>query len=1248
MGYMINRLLKCYLGRIPKDDRDSYINKRIDLPGSLIDELFRQFYRKMLNECNKFFKKRNTSDEDPIVIINQIKPNIIEQGLKTALLTGSWIRRKGVAQMLQRYTYLQTLSFLRRVDAPGGDASTSKLTSPRHLHPSSVRWMCLTGDTEILMGDNINTEPIKNISNNQIVQSFDQNDLTECKALVTNYFSANPEKILKITTISGRIIKCTPDHLLLIKNKNNNYEYEKVQNLKQGDLLIARHTLKHLPSLIKTSVIFDEDDIDDLYYNNFKRLHLIGKEISQEKLEITARLIGYTITSNSYDLSDLSSEKCIFNVISDEDVNEIHNDIQKLGFGISSIEMTSNKPYNYTVIKDGAFAYYMRLMGLYMKRIPDWIYTGNKRIKREFLSGLQGGCINHKIYYDNDNNDIKYTEISLKFSENYIRQLRLLFAEFKIKIDKLLNVDQSYENIGIYTDYIGHTYNNQKRKESAILIEYVKYHNTNKALNNNIMEYNDFVQLYNKAYNGNILVPIMNIEGIESEIIYDFQTSTNTNSFIANGILSHNCVVETPEHSKVGLTKHFSIIGSVTILQTSQITLIKSFLKKKIINMLDVSANKIKDYTKIFFNGEWMGLSNDSYKLADELRENKLKGIFNPVTSIIHDIMESEIRIYCDGGRGYAPAIRVKDNIIQLTRDHIKNVSINKTEALDKITSWEEFMLKNPGVIEYIDMEEQPYLLFADKIERVEEMRKKMITSIDKVKNVTDNKIINRYDDMMFLKYTHCDFHPSFLLGEIATNIVFCNSNQGPRNIFQYSQGRQAMGVYISNYRDRLDISYILYKPQRPLVFTRTSKFMHADMLPSGENVVVAIACYTGYNQEDSLIFNKSAIERGLFRSMSLKKYISIIQKNQATALDDIFTKPDPTKVTGAGHRTYDKINEKGYAPEETKIINNDILICKVSPIPPVYGDNERKELKIYKDNSEVYKGHANAVVDRVWTNIYNNEGYQMIKTRIRSERTPCIGDKFCSRHGQKGTIGITLKASDMPFTKYGMQPDIILNPNAIPSRMTIGQLMECLLGKVSSLEGHVADGTPFNDIDINDIKNRLEKLGYHRDGIEELYNGMTGQKLKVMIFIGPTYYQRLKHLVEDKIHSRSRGPRTILTRQPSEGRSRDGGLRLGEMERDALLGHGIAKFLKEKLVDTSDAYSTYVCGQCGLFAQRLFRKDSEKYVSNRDIFYCPACKNYTDISKIMIPYAFKLFLQELMAMNIAPRIRTKKTIYTN
>jgi DNA-directed RNA polymerase II subunit RPB2 len=290
------------------------------------------------------------------------------------------------------------------------------------------------------------------------------------------------------------------------------------------------------------------------------------------------------------------------------------------------------------------------------------------------------------------------------------------------------------------------------------------------------------------------------------------------------------------------------------------------------------------------------------------------------------------------------------------------------------------------------------------------------------------------------------------------------------------------------------------------------------------------------------LVVNQTAIDRGLFRADSLKTYHSEIVKNPSTSGDDIFTKPDPNQVTGLKQGNFSKLNEQGFAPEETMINNNDIIIGKVSPIQPTGNNN-----KVFKDSSEQFKSNVDGVIDRVHTGIYNAEGYEMYNVRVRMERKPIIGDKFSNRHGQKGTLGIALPQRDMPFTENGMVPDIIMNPHSIPSRMSVGQLIECLASKEAAINGHFVDGTPFSDYNIREISEILKKLGYSEHGTEIMYNGMTGKKIEAQIFIGPTYQVRLKHMVQDKVHGRARGPRQALTRQPLEGRSRDGGLKIGK-----------------------------------------------------------------------------------------------------
>ena len=1918
LGLMINKLLRTSLERISLDDRDSYINKRIDLPGDLLMELFKQYYRQMLNICGNFFKKRNSSDEIPLNIINQIKPNIIEQGIKKALLKGAWPRRPGVAQMMQRLTYLQGISFLRRIDSSSGSGSATKLTEPRKLHPSSSSFMCcLTGDSEILQGDNSTIKRIDEMNETDSVITVFKENLKEEPSKIQNYFSKMPNKLFEIKTISGRKIKCSDDHPILVR-RNDKYEMINADKLTIGDELITRHMLKYIK----------EDDNE----NNI-----------------------------------ISVNKDIYNFF----------------------ELIKNKSLNFK----------RKYLSIHEK--TNIILNNNEILLNPIIYNVYYKIFEEYTKYINTISDI-YNELNINNEVIIINEISELNNIIKIGIyfkNDITNINNYIDNIKLSDEY-------------SAIIEYVKY-NANNIKNKNLFSYDDFV---NKYYIGqlNLAIPIESIEELPVERVYDFETKLDSHSFIVNGIVTSNCI-QTPEHAKVGLTKHLGLLSSITIMEQSQFELIRKYLKNKLIDLRDINPSNMKYMTKVFINGEWLGVTTEPIELNKELRKNKENGTFNPYISIIWDHIEKEIRIYCESGRIYRPVLKVYENNVKLTKEIIKEYNVNKIDKNSHIKpSWEQFLIENQGVIEFIDMEEQPYLMLCDTITKLHNMKNTMLRSIENGKLIKSNDIQNRYnEDYIYVKYSHCEFHPSLLIGEIVSIIPFCNHNAGPRNIFLYAQAKQGMSIYATNYRERLDISYILYNPQKPLISTRASKYNNTNIMGYGENIIVAIATYTGFNQEDSIIFNLSSIERGLFRSTSYKKELAQIQKNQSSQ-DDVFMKPNPAKVAGMKHGSYDKLNDKGYVPEETVIVDGDIIIGKVTPIQA-----SGNSTKVFRDSSVAYKSYTPGVIDKVYTDITTQEGYPMMKVRIRSERIPRIGDKFCcytpdhdvlttngwktintittkdkvaslvnnklvylpvietmnydcdeniykiksnhvdlqvtlnhrmytagrdkknyiikeasdilgkmrcykknvitgnnetipdninirlnketnklmfvlqktvklselevdleaflllfgmwiaegcisskslrlashkerirtqldliendlkikyglckdskedeeynsyriydkryvnyftplsvgavnkylpewvwnlgkthsqilikgmmlgdghtmingtrrydtsskkladdfqrlclhagystnisvkykaghvavckaegregeifksttdayrltiiesqnepivnktkqqdneihykgkvycckvkdnndnggiiyvrrngipvwccnSRHGQKGTIGLYLKQSDMPFTKHGLVPDIILNPhcftgdtqvtvknglsrridsfntegleqvlcvntnlytdtikileknsiiksysvgmeskgiqkvlsiylsdgkklectinhrfpirylnkyplgiqkyyqtktaeelrkndimissftttediiykdellwelnilnysfnmktnlnrnktlalarllgylnnnnniyeeylincseiiddinllinekisidtvkydinnktyelnipidilellknvnyeelenypkafireflagffsryckelklqknnmtnisvciteikykyidiiktllsnnkfgsinnnelskeiifndiseyfknigfrysikqiaklslyvshynskknndfnfktrdyyktpdireylqkincldwftdytykiynhdeinmptynvhivkithekyidkevfdlgvanyrnfiangiitkNCIPSRMTIGQIIECIMGKSCAINGTEGDGTPFNDIDIESIKNELTKLGYSSSGKEELYNGMTGQKLKTEIFIGPTYYLRLKHLVEDKFHARARGPLTMLMHQPPEGRSREGGLRIGEMERDTLIAHGLAKFIKEKLMDNSDVYSTHVCELCGLFAQRLYKKDNASYETSNDLHYCASCKNYTKIAKVIIPYAFKLVIQEMMAMNIAPRLR--------
>jgi DNA-directed RNA polymerase beta subunit len=446
------------------------------------------------------------------------------------------------------------------------------------------------------------------------------------------------------------------------------------------------------------------------------------------------------------------------------------------------------------------------------------------------------------------------------------------------------------------------------------------------------------------------------------------------------------------------------------------------------------------------------------------------------------------------------------------------------------------------------------------------------------------------------------------------------------------AQGKQAMGVYVTNYENRMDkTAYVLNYPSRPLVDTRVMNMIQLNKIPSGSNVIVAIMTHTGYNQEDSLLFNKGSIDRGLFIA-TIYHTEKDEDKQRINGDEEIRCKPDPSKTKGMKFGNYNKVNNKGVIPENTLVENRDIIISKITPIKE--NRNDHTKIIKFEDQSKIYRTNEETYIDKNYID-RNGDGYNFAKVKLRIVRKPVIGDKFSSRHGQKGTIGNIIPEEDMPFTKDGLKPDIIINPHAIPSRMTIGQLKETVLGKTLLSLGLFGDGTSFGDFEVKDICKELLKVGYEAHGNELLHNGLTGEQVECSVFMGPVFYQRLKHMVNDKTHSRSIGPMVNLTRQPAEGRSRDGGLRFGEMERDCMVSHGASRFTQDRMYYSSDKYEVHVCKQCGLIS--AYNDDSSS-----SIHHCKTCDNRTDFALVKIPYACKLIFHELQSMNVVPRIITE------
>jgi DNA-directed RNA polymerase II subunit RPB2 len=691
------------------------------------------------------------------------------------------------------------------------------------------------------------------------------------------------------------------------------------------------------------------------------------------------------------------------------------------------------------------------------------------------------------------------------------------------------------------------------------------------------------------------------------------------------------CCAETPEGQKIGIVKSLAMMATITTHNSSQYDIIKNILKYDSIisHPYDIEPLEMNSHIKIFLNGDLYAMCHlkNGKIIINKLKEHRRNGIIDMHTTILFDISNKEIRVFFDGGRLIRPLLIVNNNKLNLDKEIIDTIESQKN---NKTKLWKLILNKYNNLIEYEDIESTNYLLIAENLIKLNENSE---ISDKKVEYKESMSKINRYGDFRWVNYTHCEFHGWLSMGTVVANIPFSDHNYGTRNILHFSHARQAMGIFSTAYKDRMDISQILYNPQIPLTPTKAMQYNGMLDMPYGENVIIAFCSYEGYNQEDSIIINKSAIERGLFSADTLKKYHSEILKNHSTSQDDIFTKPDRNKVANMKHGNYDKLNDKGYVSEETSIQHEDMIIGKISPIQPTNTN------KMYKDNSEMYKLLVPGVIDRVHTGIFNSERYEMYNIRVRMFREPLIGDKFSNFHAGKGTVGIILPQKDMPFSESGMIPDIIINPHSYPKRMAMGHFIECISAKIAALTGKFIDGTPFNNFDVKSLPEALEKLGFSSHGTEKLYSGITGQPMESEIFFTPSYFLRIRHMVQDKVHARARGPRQSLTRQPLEGRSRDGGLKIGEMEKDAIIAHGMGQFLKERLMETSDITLIHVCDYCGLPAFKAIDKDYYK---------CNGCKNSINISAVSIPYAFKLLSQELMTVNIMPQIITKNFIETD
>ena len=1195
LGLITNKLLNVMLGRMETDDRDALQNKRIETPGILLGQLFRQNWKKLLNEIGKHFKKKNQSDETPINVIGQIKPSTIEQGLKTALSTGVWgmnKTKKGVAQSLQRLSWVQGTSYLRRILSPSMDETTAKVTSIRQVNPIQCQLLCCTETPE---GAKIGIVKSLAMMASITIQNSSQYDVIN-NILKTNKYIKHPYDIDPLTMNFWIKIFLNGNWVGICKLKHGQDIFYMLKKYRYNNVIDKY-----------TSLIFDYIKKEICIYYDGGRLFRPLLIVNNNKLNLTPEIINDIDIEFKLNDKSKSWKKIIYkypNLIEYEDIESLNfllvaENESKLNENIEA----SKKTIEYTETTQ-------------INRYGDYRWVNYTHC--DFHPWVMLGSIAANIPFSNHN-----------------------FATRNI-----LHFSQAKQSIGIYLSSY----------KDRMDISQILYHPQIPIANTESMKYNGILDL---PYGENTIVAICSYNGYNQEdsIIFN-QSSIDRGIFRAdtlkkyhseimkNPSTSQDDIFTKPDRNKVTGMKH----GNYDKLNEH------GFVPEEtVINSEDIIIGKISPIQPT-------GNNNKVFKDNSEIFKSNVPGVIDRVHTGIYNAEGYEmynVRVRMERKPVVGDKFTCYDDSHEvLTTDgwiNIKDITINYKVAslVDN-----KLVYQNPIQVQSYDYNDDMYLVESKQISLCVTPNHRMWVrsrysnnyKIELAKDILNKKrhykkyvndiiierndkyfIYNDYNKIIYFKLLNFSKNNIELIikpwltffGIWLTEGYIDKINNSI--IFEFTEHKIHIQDELNNIANLLNFQVNKYKES----FNNVNK--HYWILNNNE-----IYKYFEVLSFDSI--NKCLPEWVWSLTPDLCKILidGIIMSNKYTYRNKRIYDTSSKKLADdfqrlclhAGYTTniLIKSNNKSIQKIET-IINN------IDTYRMIITDNEFEPLvnKIHTlDLMIPFKG-------KVYCCSVPGQGI----IYVRRKHNECLFGTWCGQsfHGNKGTIGITLPQKDMPFTESGIIPDVILNPHGFPSRMSVGQFIECIASKEAALSGHLVDGTPFNNYDIKQIPGALKKLGFSAFGTEKMYCGLTGRKMDVEIFIGPSYIIRLKHMVLDKVHGRARGPKQALTRQPLEGRSRDGGLKIGEMEKDAIVAHGMSQFLKERLMETSDISKVYVCDDCGMFVAKVIDKDYYK---------CKGCHNSTRISAVVIPHACKLLFQELTSVNILPRIRTEKTIYND